>query len=227
MREQRSRPTVLDRACGVAQPLLGRLQLGQQRDVLPPKGNWPTNRWPITSGSGHASANARIYLRFDCEKPRISGNSARKSASIQLRILVPQPALSAAPRCRARSASTTASSPCSTASAACCCAARMRNFTSAIHSTYPDGVPTTWRFTGHVHARCSQYSPRTIVQAALAQLPSARGYALAGRASASSSLPRATGPSRAAGSIPSSSTPSSVHSLSPTGRCPPCSRPLR
>src|SRR3954471_17148852 len=37
VREQWPRPTVLDRARRVAQPLLARLQLGEQRDVLAPR----------------------------------------------------------------------------------------------------------------------------------------------------------------------------------------------
>lgn len=42
--------------------------------------NWPTGGWPIAR-SGPASAKARMYLRFEREKPLISGNAAHRLAN--------------------------------------------------------------------------------------------------------------------------------------------------
>jgi hypothetical protein len=58
-----------------------------------PHGNWPTGRWPIASGSGHASANLRMYLRLAGEKPFTPGNSVRRSAESRDRTLLPQGAV--------------------------------------------------------------------------------------------------------------------------------------
>ena len=58
-----------------------------------PYGNRPIGRWPITSGSGHASANLRMYSRFVGENLFTPGNSVRRSAESRERTLLPHGAV--------------------------------------------------------------------------------------------------------------------------------------
>lgn len=58
-----------------------------------PHGNRPIGRWPITSGSGHASANLRMYSRFVGENLFTPGNSVRRSAESRERTLLPHGAV--------------------------------------------------------------------------------------------------------------------------------------
>lgn len=84
-------------------PRVGRFS-ASSRTRLCPHGDRPTACWTIVF-SGHASANDRIYSRFDLEKPDISGNSARRSLASR-RLWCPMTAPPGGRGSRARFAST-------------------------------------------------------------------------------------------------------------------------
>ena len=81
------------RRCLPCVPVAGRLiaqSVQKNCDVSPRQlGN---RLLPEIGSKGHASANARMYRRFRPEKPRISGNSARRSSARRVTTLDPHAA---------------------------------------------------------------------------------------------------------------------------------------
>lgn len=96
VREHAAAPPVLERLFGVPAALRWLLDGLNEPDVVP-QGNWATSCCTI-AGSGHASANARMYLRFRAERPFMPGKAAPRSLASRSMTFAPQPAVD----CRSR-----------------------------------------------------------------------------------------------------------------------------